>query len=311
MMAKLSDLQLASLLEEIACCMRAGTPIIDSMQRLSECRLGSITRAARRIEQALSRGQDLPQAMQTIGSPLRLEIAAAVEICQRNGDADLLTRIAQHLRQRSEDRRSMQVAWAYPWLLLAIMFGIIVWVVAPMMQNQNGLNLSWPLWLRHGSQWLESNTVLAGSLLLLSFTLCMIWMLTRKRFPKPVRLRLFCQSLADQMDHDVADEVAIKTAAAMCGDRELLAIENPSLQSPPVAQMLAQTGTESIAKLGQKELLIASLRYAAATFADRARHRDLLLTCWIPRTAMIVVGGGFTLAYAWWVIGPIYLRVGQ
>ena len=92
-MVKLTDLQLASLLEEIGCAMRAGTPIADSMRRLESRRLGRVGRAAQTIASGLERGQSLADSVEGINSATHEQAAAAIRACAGSRTDESIARL--------------------------------------------------------------------------------------------------------------------------------------------------------------------------------------------------------------------------
>ena len=310
-MGKLSDLQVASLLEEIACAMRVGTPILDTMRRLETRRLGSISGAARTVAEGLERGENIADAVSEVASPAGAQAAGAIRACQDSGNSGLLERMAHQLRLRSEHARSFRLAWFYPWLLLAVGYAIGVTVMAPLIREMNGRDIRWPTWLVGLSNWLEHNWWLPPLIIGAGLVVFVFWLHSRDRFPRDVRLGLFCNSLADQFIHNVPEDVAIRSAAEMSGDLGLMSIIDPTLQNPEIAKIIAIEDPSAANTLDSplKETLIAKLRYLGSMHNERARQQAFLWSRFVPRLAMAVVGAGITFSYAWWVIAPVYRQV--
>jgi hypothetical protein len=312
-MVKLTDLQVASLLEEIACAMRVGTPIADSMRRLESRRLGRIAGAAKTVADGLERGETIADAISKIASPASAQAAAAIRACQENGNSGLLERMAHQLRLRSEHARSFRLAWFYPWLLLAVGYFVGVAVMAPMIREMHGQPIDWPTWLVGLSNWLQGNWWLPPLMIAIGLVGFVFWLRSRDRFPRSVRLGLFCNSLADQFTYDVPEDVAIRTAAEMSGDVGLMSISQPTLQSAEVARIIAMSDPSEAKFLHSplKETLIAKLRFLGSLYNERARQQAFLWSRFVPRLAMVAVGFGITFSYAWWVIAPVYRQVAQ
>ena len=93
----------------------------------------------------------------------------------------------------------------------------------------------------------------------------------------------------------------------------MLSESNPTFQAPQFAAFLARVQSPWLEVPGasEEETLLARLKYLAAIYDERARRHNYLWSRLIPSIAMVVVGGGCTLAYAWWVIAPVYLQVAQ
>lgn len=312
-MVKLSDLQVASLLEEIACSMRFGTPVADAMRRLEARRLGRVTRAARKVSEGLERGESISAAIGNVAGRGSAQAAAAIQACQDNGHSGLLERMAHQLRLRAEHARTFRLAWFYPWLLLAVGYGVGVLVMAPIIREQNGRGIDWPDWLVTTSNWLETNWWLPPLFAAAGLFAFVMWMRSRDRFPRDVRRALFCNALADQLSFDVPEDVAIRTAADMSGDHSLMAIVEPTLQSPEVAKIISINDPESGNSLEGplKDTLVAKLRFLGSVHSERARQHAFFWSRFVPRLAMVSVGCGLTIAYAWWVIAPVYMQVAK
>lgn len=312
-MVKLSDLQVASLLEEIACAMRVGTPIWESMRRLESRRLGRIAGAARKIADGLERGETLADALGKVASPASAQAAAAIRACQENGNSGLLERMSHQLRLRSEHARSFRLAWFYPWLLLAVGYFVGVAVMAPMIREMDGRAIDWPAWLVGLSHWVQDNWWIPPAMIAAALVGLIFWLRSRDRFPRAVRLGLFCNTLADQFSYDVPEDVAIRNAAEMSGDDRLMSIRQPTLQSPEVAEIIAMSDQLQAGVLDSplKATLIAKLRFLGSEYNERARQQAFLWSRFVPRLAMVAVGFGLTFSYAWWVIAPVYRQVAQ
>jgi hypothetical protein len=203
------------------------------------------------------------------------------------------------------------LAWFYPWLLLAVGYAVGVTVMAPMIREMNGRDIHWAGWLLGLSNWLQHNWWLPPLMIAAALVAFVFWLHSRDRFPRDVRLGLFCNSLADQFVHDVPEDVAIRSAAEMSGDLDLMSISQPTLQSAEVAKIIAIPDPPAAIALDspRKETLIAKLRYLGAVHNERARQQAFLWSRFVPRLAMVVVGSGMTFSYAWWVIAPVYRQV--
>lgn len=312
-MVKLTDLQFAALLEEIGCAMRNDTPIDAAMKRLQTRRLGRVGRAAETISQGLERGEGLADAVSAIHSAGGAQAAAAIRAGERSGDPSLLERISVQLRRRADFDSETRLAWFYPVALLAIGYVGGALVMAPMIRKLEGDDFHWTPWVVATARWLETNwwipPVVVGAALLVLLS----WLLLRSRFPRVVRKALFCEALADQLTHDVPDDLAIVAAAEMAGDQEMAAIANPSLESPEITNVLSACKIRPSESVGMssKETIIAQLRYLGSLYLEQARQRSYFWSRLVPRCCMVMVGAGLTLSYVWWVIAPVYREVAQ
>jgi hypothetical protein len=91
----------------------------------------------------------------------------------------------------------------------------------------------------------------------------------------------------------------------------LQSIDEPTLASESIAELITEGEVAEIAGVGDKERLICSLQRAASLHARRAARSTFLWTRLVPRLATIVVGGGMIMTYAWLVIAPVYRQVAQ
>ena len=308
-MAQLSDSQLASLLDEIACSMQVNTPIMDAMQRLQKHQPASLVRAAATIADGLQRGESLANSVASIESPLSGEAAAATDAAATSGNTELLTRMSGQLRLRTESVRRLRLAWFYPILLAIVAYVVALLVMGPLILRFQDSAISWPPVALRSAQWLQSNAWIPPLVMLAAILAVAVWLARRNRFPRDVRLQLFCQSLADQVMHGVAEDDAIRCAGKMSGDPVLQSIE--SLDSPPIRQLLSEGDVGEVAGLGEQQKLICSLQRAASLHARRAERFTYLWTRLVPRTATIMIGGGMIMAYASLVIAPVYRQVAQ
>ncbi len=275
--------------------------------------LGGSQGPQERSQTALERGETIADAISQVASPASAQAAAAIRACQDNGSSGLLERMAHQFRLRCEHARSFRLAWFYPWLLLAVGYFVGVAVMAPMIREMNGRAIDWPTWLVGLSNWLQDGWWLPPLLMAAGLVGFVFWVRSRDRFPRAVRLGLFCNSLADQFTYDVPEDVAIRNAAEMSGDVCLMSISQPTLQSPEVAKILAlhDPSQASVLDSPLKQTLIAKLRFLGSQYNERARQQAFLWSRLVPRLAMVAVGFGITFSYAWWVIAPVYRQVAQ
>lgn len=312
-MARLSDAQLAGLLDEIAVAMKAKMPISAALERLRDRRLGAVAIAAGSLADAINRGQPLSEAIGACDSPAADQAAAVIRTSERTGDPALLMRFASLLRWRTEYFRGTRISWLYPLTLLIIAYATAVVVMAPLLRQYAGRDFAWPAPLLNLSRWLEHNWMIPPIILVVVVAVWMIWKYTQRPLPADARRRLFCQSLIDQIGADVPESEAIQNAAQLAGEQALSERENLTFESPEVADLVspAQSPLLEIPGASKQETLIARLKYLAAIYDERARRHEYFWSRLLPRGAMVVIGGGWTLAYAWWVIAPVYFQVGK
>ena len=313
-MGKLNDLQLASLLEEVACAMSCGTPVIDSVRRLQSQRLGSVARAAGEMAAGLDRGESLVSLLDHANSVSAEQASAAVAISQRNGNVDAINRLVRLLRRRADYRETSRLLWFYPVLLLGLGYAVAVLVMVPLIRNTSASDFTWSpavLWL---ASWLATNWWIPPVVGVVFCLAICIWLFNRDKFPKQARLSLFCDTLADQIDQDVPEAVAIESAAKMSGDSKLMGLKGATLNSSEINELLALhpagLAWDSVL-LSEKQTWIAKLRYLASMHAEKARRHRYMWTRLLPRVAMVVIGFSLTLSCVVWVIAPVYSEVAR
>jgi hypothetical protein len=182
-----------------------------------------------------------------------------------------------------------------------------------MILSYQGRDFTWPKSVLDLSQWLVSNWYVPP----VAFgIIAMVYLLLRgswHSFPVDTRLRLMCQSLIDQITADVPESEAIRNAAAIADERSLSSESNPTFKSPRMVQLLTnvQTPLLDVPGASEEDTLIARLKYLSAIHEERSRRHEYFWSRFLPRFAMVLIGGGFVLAYAWWVIAPVYLQVAR
>ena len=307
-MPKLPDLQASLLLEEIACAMRIGAPMDESLRRLQSRRLGAVGSVAGRIADGVEQGLSVAEAIRAVDP--ESEAAAAVEVCQRRGDPSLLEQIAFQLRRRASVRAESRLAWFYPWVLLAVGYLVAVFVLAPMVRRFNGDGVRWPNEIVAAAEWLENNWWIPV-IIVVAVLGVLSWLFRRStRQSRPIRLSLFCSALAEQIQHDVPEAEALRLAAGLAGDASLMSSGEATLLSPIVVDRIDGSGDwQRMVKQGDKLSMVAALRYRARSYEEQARRRDFLWMRVVPRALMVLVGAGLVLAYVWWVIAPVYRQV--
>ncbi|TWU47249.1 Bacterial type II secretion system protein F domain protein [Rubripirellula tenax] len=330
-MIKLSDLQLAGVIDEIACAMKSGAPVERAMRRLQTRRMGRVGRCAGQIADQLDRGQSLEQAISVIRSPMTSQISAAIAAVGRGADQRLISRLGQQLRRRSQFMGTAVIAYFYPIVLLMVAYVATVMVAVPLVNRNQGRDFRWEPWLVSACQWLEQNAWWPPLIALLIGVLIW-WLLTgRSSLSRHARLSLFFYSLADQIEADVPEQEAIVHAAKLSGDSMLSGLENPTLASPPIAKLIGRaseltdideeqrtnaavtvSGSNSGSSLGMPpSILAARLYFLGSWHAEASRRSGYFWSRFLPRTLMVVVGCGFVISYAWWVIAPVYRQVAQ
>lgn len=306
-MGSVSDLQFADLIDEIACAIRVDTPVIDSMQRLRSRRLGRVATVAGQIVDQLQRGVSLSDAMADVKSPIAGQASAAIAVVQRGGDSVLLERLASQLRRRHQINGSARLGYLYPLLLLAIAYLSLVMVAAPLVRDHRGRDMIWAPWLMHSLAWMQSNVWVVPAVLVVAVIAIVMLLRWRHPFPRHNRIALFCHSLADQVDAGVNESEAITNSTAISGYPYRQQFDEPSLSMPMMVKLLGGVSGE----LTTPNVLAARLHYLASHHAELARRNDYVWSRLAPRVAMVLVGCGFVLGYAWFIIAPVYQQVAR
>lgn len=306
-MGGVSDLQLADLIDEIACAMRIDTPVLDSMQRLRTRRLGRVATTAGQVADRLQRGVSLGDAVAEIKSPIAGQVGAAIAAVQRGGDCALLERLARLIRHRHHTLGSMRLGYFYPLVLLLIAYLSLVMVAAPLVHDHRGRDMTWSPTLTSTLAWMQTNAwtvplvLIAGSV---GIVMLLRW---RQPLSRHSRISLFCHSLADQIDAGVVESDAIKNSAAIARYPSAPLPAQPSFAVPAVANLIDGAPGE----LAKPNVMAARLRYSASRHSELARRSDYIWSRLVPRLAMLVVGCGFILGYAWFIIAPVYQQVAR
>lgn len=307
-MPKLSDLQASLLLQEIACAMRIGAPLDQSLRRLESRRLGAVGNSAGLIAEGIEKGLTLSEAVRQL-DPGGMAAAAAAA-CEQSGDPGLLDQYAFQLKRRAFVRSESRLAWFYPWVLLLVAYLVGALVMAPLVRHYSAEGFRWPSWVVALSEWIGVYGVVPLVIGVLLFAAMSFGLWRRRTHSRPMRLSLFCAALADQISHDRPEQEAISLAADFSGDARLKSLKEPTLLSPEVVGVVDDRGDwRGIVQEGDTLSMLASLRYRSLLYEQSAQRRDYLWMRFLPRLAMVAVGAGLVLSYAWWVIAPVYREV--
>lgn len=312
-MVKLNDLQLAALLEEIGATMDAGVPIADAMNRLGSRRLGRVAQMASELGRELALGKSPADAMQGAQSPALEQAAAVVAACEKSKDTSLIRSLASQLRSRHQYTRMTRLTWLYPIFLLAIGYAVAAAVMAPLVRYNQGRDFAWDNWIFQLATWLGEFWWVPPIVFIIAAVVILMYVSQQRRMPMHASKQMFFHCLADQVEHGVPESDALRTAALMSAQEAIAADANPTFDSPAVKEVMSQTYDPVAGVVGANEqsTLVARLRYASALHREEARKNEYFWGRLAPRIAMVVFGGGFTIAYAWWIIRPVYQQVAQ
>ena len=302
-MAALSDPHLASLIEECALAMRESLPIADSLARVGDRRMGKTGKVAAELAQQLRHGQSLTESLRQHEDKFSTATIAAAEAAEMSGDWRILNRYASQLRRRSELHRQRGFAIFYPMLLLLIGYVFGATVFAPFVLSVPPSDIDFSPWIVSAARWITTYWFVPLVLILASWLFLCLW----ARFTQPVswagRRGLFCDTLADQIEHDVNESSAIRTAAAFADIDQLSGRSDLCLESSEVQYLLGHSIPN--------QSVVPFLRATAADDFARASWWQSLWTRHLPRIGIVLFGGGMTLFYAWFVIRPVYTQIGS
>ncbi|KAA1258713.1 hypothetical protein LF1_12360 [Rubripirellula obstinata] len=342
---KLGDQDLASLLDEIVYAVRNELPIVDTMQRLGNDRLGRLGRAAKQIAGHLETGGSISDAILLIKSPSAKVVAAALSPTGQSTEpggarssgigsinADLLGMLASRIRSRCDAARISRLMWFYPLILVAIAYATVLFVVVPLVSEyrfhitDQPLGIRWPNWLTQIADWLGVYPWLTPVVIIVTLIVGCFLISRRPTFGSSTRKSMFCHALADQLSHDVPESDAILVASSLSGYSVADSGTNAdlSLSDPPIKQLLNKVGGISQSDQSDHEensmeessrLRIVSstaqLRYLGNLYQFNARRQQRFWSIVIPQLATVLFGLVFMASYVWFVIGPIYREVAQ
>jgi type IV pilus assembly protein PilC len=176
--------------QQLAALIRAGIPILQAIsmlrKRSASARLRTVLTA---VEEEIRGGAALSQAFAKQGTIFPRIYTASILAGERSGALDeILSRYVNYMRRSVGVRRKVRGALAYPVLLLAASFGMVVFLtvyVVPRMSNlfkdfsKTGLPLLTQV-VVGVSNWVTSNLFWFGPLILISAASIFIWSRTPK-----------------------------------------------------------------------------------------------------------------------------------
>ena len=310
-MVKLNDLQLASLLEEIAAAMDAGVPVADTMKRLGSRRLGPVAKISRELARELERGKSPADAFESTQSPTLEQAAAVMTACEKSKDTSLIQSLASQLRSRHQYTRMARLSWLYPIFLLIIGYIIAAAVMAPLVRLNQGRDIAWDNWIFQLATWLATFWWVPPIVFVIGVVLLLLYLSRQRSIPLHASKQIFFQCLADQVENGVPESEALRMAAMMSAQETITADAKPTFDSPAVKAIMSETKdpVADVVMPNDHATLVARLRYAGVLHREEARKNEYFWGRLAPRIAMVVFGGGLTLSYAWWIIRPVYQQV--
>ncbi|HEX8748105.1 MAG TPA: type II secretion system F family protein [Pyrinomonadaceae bacterium] len=171
--------------QQLAALLRAGIPILQAIsmlrKRSASARLRSVLAE---VEEEIRSGAALSQAFAKQGTIFPRIYTASILAGERSGALDdILSRYVDYMRRSVGVRRKVRGALAYPMLLLAASFGMVVFLtvyVVPRMSSlfkdfsKTGLPMLTQVVVGI-SNWVTSNLFWFGPLLLISATALIVW----------------------------------------------------------------------------------------------------------------------------------------
>jgi general secretion pathway protein F len=315
--AGLSDLQTASLLSEVAACVRAHRPLDDGLRHFADEDAGRVGCVARILQQRLQAGVPLSEAVADQLPRCGPHVSAALRISDRPAIvADALQGLADLMLARRELRLRAMVAAIYPGLVLLVSYIVLVAIFASLVAT-NYPWFRWPDQVVWGAAWLTEYWWLPPLVLLAVVGIVFSPVAGRLRSglfaPNRGATALFCDSLAWQIEAGIPLTDALRGAAGIGGtpaerraaDDWANAIERGETTArsgrgfPPLVGWIVNTG-------GDGAYVAISLRRLAATYRDAMRRRERFWVRGLPAFAGCFIGGAMAALYIAAVIWPLY-----
>ena len=305
---KVNDRQLADLLDEVAAGMRADVPNVQTFHSLGQKRLGGISKLARRIEEELQRGCSLADAFSSLDSAMLRQTGAAIGVAEQTGNERILVGLARSLRSRAMQRRASTIAWFYPIVLLLVVYATAVYVATPTVLTHDGKVIHWPEPVVQVCRFLDKYPWAPLAVFGVGL-LAWVALGRKKQISTQTRISLFCQTLADQMNHGVPDEQALVTASQVTG-------EHPYSGAKSFADLKSlldksEIPVENVPGASDQQRHVAKLRYLASEYETKARRTQFFQCRVMPRIATVLIGGGGLAFYVLCIILPVYREVAK
>ena len=338
--------QLVALNDEMSALVRAGVPLDRGLVDVSEEMPGRIGKLAAQIGQRLRRGESLPQILASDEQVFPPVWRAVVEAGLRSGRLTAaLEGLSTTARRVAELRRAVLVAWIYPLTVMALAYGLFVFVVTTLspvmlyaMEDLTGRSNPilaaivrlgesaawWALpvpalvivviavnWYRSGrAMWLQSSTRYHSQP-----RLSVLRWPTWGRALREGRLATFAELLAMLLDHEVPLDSAVVLAADASGEpglqrgaREI----RDRISSGEVFTARDQIPGSFPPLIGwllvagsQRGELSGSLRSTAEMYRRRAAQAATWSANYLPIVLTALVGGVVVLLLALTIFGPI------
>jgi len=326
-MRPLNDLQLADLLDELGAAIECEIPVTGSLRRIADQQRGRLARVAASLLTCMENGESLEASFGRLNLVDQGQLTAAIRGASQTGNSEALRHVAETLRTRHELKNTIRLNWFYPCVLTVVAYTMFVLQLAPTVRENEHLVTRWPTLAVQASFWVENAwwippcvaCVLLGGL---GFQLA-----RPKQLPTAIRQSLFYSTLASQLDAQVPETQAIRTAALMAGEDELAATESASFSTPRVRELMNGDGEASIAEQANNNsasqtlssvpaqsslanaIQRADLRRLALEMQAKARRREVILHRMLPQAVSFCLGLAFILGMVLIFIAPIYAEV--
>jgi hypothetical protein len=325
-MPRPNDLLLAKLLDEVGSAIAHNIPIIEALTRVAIQQHGNTAVVARFLLTSLKRGASLESCFAKLDLEDGEQIIAAIQGAEQTGNPELLHRLSETLRIRHDLKKTLTLNWFYPCILCVVAYLMFVTSLAPLIRNNQGLITQWPSAVVHASHWIESFWMLPPCVAILFIIPFAFTFMKPKRLPAAISQSLFYSTLASQLEGDIPESQAIRTAALMGGDTALLETENASFSTPRVVELLNSKATSYLTQAGSEsqttereqpnqpesaahnQVRCAHLRQLANTFERKAQRRAAILHHILPQAFSFALGFSFIVATAVFFIAPIYTQ---
>ena len=326
-MPHLKDPQLADLLEELGSTIELKLPASDSLRRIAKQQRGCLAEVASKLLTALEQGETLESCFEKLELADGSQVAAAIRGAEKTGTPELLYRLAELLRSRDELKNTIRLNWFYPCLLCIIAYILFVTSLAPLVRENNNVIALWPTATVQTSAWIYTYWWLPPCIVTVLVAASVSMLYKPRRLPASLSRHLFYSALASQLEGNVPENEAIRTAAMMAKEDELLQTTNASFSTPRVRELLQRERSHSMVSQAfeldsnhteregprsdseAKLIRRAHLRQLAFACESKFRRREVLLHRIIPSLVSFGLGILFILTLVALFIAPIYREV--
>ncbi|MHC4405825.1 MAG: type II secretion system F family protein [Planctomycetota bacterium] len=331
--------QLIALNDEMAALMRAGVPLELGLARLGEDMPGRLGKISKSLSERMQEGRSLSEALDEEAVDFPPVYRAVVEAGLKAGRLPAaLESVATSARRLAETRRLVAVSFAYPLLVVLLVWGLfllfVVKIAPQMLQALEGAEVQGRALLTAMKSWGDTAIYWGPLLPLVVVGLAAVWWFRSRRSTlvesrtsalllgwvpglggalKSIGRAKFSEVLALLVESGVPLHQAVVLAAEAAGDPRLLAAARQTAAAlerggsfedrRPGAPGLPPL-VEWLVRSGQRKgTVCAALGHAADVYHRRAVRKAEGVRLFLPLVLTVVIGGGVTLAYALLVFG--------